>query len=177
VEPAAQPSYIAIARIARTRGNRGEVLADLWTDFPSRFDDLGQVWLEFTDGQRRCIALEECWSHKGRKVLKFAGIDSISAAQELVGAWVQVDSEDVVLLPEGMYFDHDLIGCSVRDTRGEMLGVVQEVLRIAGNSQLVVAGALGEFMIPAVEALCRSVSITKKEIIVDPPEGLVDLNK
>jgi 16S rRNA processing protein RimM len=177
VEPTAGPSYIAIARIARTRGNRGEVLADLFTDFPARFETLREVWLELEDGRRRLYVLEECWSHKGRQVLKFAGIDSISAAQELAGAWVKIAPEDAVPLPEGTYFDHDLIGCSVREAGGKSLGEVTDVLRIDGNNQLVVNGPQGEFMIPAVGAICKSVSIAEKVIIVDLPEGLIDLNR
>ena len=177
MEPAARPSYIAIARIVRTRGNRGEVLADLHTDFPSRFDGLGEVWLEFDDGQRKHVTLEKSWSHKGRQVLRFAGIDSISSAEELVGAWVEVASKDAVPLPEGVYYDHELIGCSVRDVNGELLGKITDVMRILGNNQLVVTGPHGEFMIPAVEAICKSVSIAEKEILVDLPEGLIDLNK
>jgi 16S rRNA processing protein RimM len=177
VEPTARPSYIAIARIARPRGNRGEVLADLLTDFPARFENLGQVWLELEDGRRKMFVLEESWSHQGRLVLKFAGIDSIAAAQELAGAWVEVVSEDAVRLPEGTYFDHELIGCIVREVDGESLGEVTEVLRIEGNNQLVVNGPRGEFMIPAVEAICKKISITEKEILVDLPEGLIDLNR
>lgn len=177
MEPAARPSYITIARIARTRGNRGEVLADLHTDFPSRFDGLAEVWLEFDDGQRKHVTLEESWSHKGRQVLKFAGIDSISSAEELVGAWVEVALENAVPLPEGIYYDYELIGCSVRDVNGEVLGKITDIMRILGNSQLVVTGPHGEFMIPAVEAICKSVSISEKEILVDLPEGLIDLNK
>ncbi len=177
MEPAAYPTYIAIAQIARTRGNRGEVLADLLTDFPARFDALEEVWLEFKGGHRKLLHLEESWAHLGRRVLKFAGIDSISAAGELVGALVEVAAEDAVTLPEGTYFDHELVGCSVRQEGGNVLGTVTEVLRIAGNNQLIVAGRHGEFMIPAVEAICKTVSVSGKEIVVDLPEGLIDLNK
>ncbi len=177
MEPAARPSYIAIARIVRPRGNRGEVLADLFTDFPARFDALEEVWLELKGGLRKRVALEESWPHKGRQVLKFAGIDSISAAEGLVGAWVEIALEDAVPLPEGTYYNHELIGCSVREASGELLGTVTDVLSIAGNNQLVVAGAHGEFMIPAVNAICQRVSIVEKEILVDLPEGLIDLNK
>jgi 16S rRNA processing protein RimM len=177
VEPETQSSFIAIARIARTRGNRGEVLADLYTDFPERFNALEKVWLEFPDGRRIRIDVEETWEHKGRRVFKFAGSDNISAAEAFVGCWVQVPAEQAVELPEGTYFDHDLVGCSVRDTGGNNLGVVDEVLRIAGNSQLVVKGPDREHLIPAVESICIRISIKEKQIIIDPPEGLMDLGK
>jgi 16S rRNA processing protein RimM len=177
VELDTQSSFIAIARIARTRGNRGEVLADLYTDFPDRFNALEEVWLEFLDGHRVRVAVEETWEHKDRIVLKFSGIDNIGAAEAFVGCWVQVPAEQAVKLPEGTYFDHDLIGCSVRDTRGNLLGVVHEVLRIAGNSQFVVKGTDREYLIPAVDSICIRISIAEKQILIDPPEGLMDLDK
>ncbi len=177
MEPDAQSSFIAIARIARTRGNRGEVLADLYTDFPDRFNALVEVWLEFDSGQRQRMAIEDSWQHKGRFVFKFAGVDSISAAENYVGCWIVVPTDRAVELPEGTYFDHDLIGCSVQDTRGNQLGIVDSVLRIAGNSQLVVKDSKREYLIPAVESICIRISIEQKQITLDPPEGLLDLNK
>jgi len=177
VQSEAQPSFIAIARIARTRGNRGEVLADLYTDFPDRFDALKEVWLEFSDGRRRQIVLEDSWEQKGRIVLKLLGVDTISAAEELIGCWVQVPADEAVQLPEGTYFDHDLIGCSVEDVHGNQLGVVEDVLRIAENSQLVVKGLDREHLIPAVKSICIRISVEDKQILVDPPEGLMDLDK
>jgi 16S rRNA processing protein RimM len=177
VEPDTDSSFIAIARIARTRGNRGEVLADLYTDFPDRFNALEEVWLEFADGHRIRAAVEDTWAHKGRIVLKFAGIDNISAAEAFVGCWVQLPAGEAVELPEGTYFDHDLVGCSVRDTHGNQLGMVEEVLRIAGNSQLVVRSPGREYLIPAVDSICTRISIAEKLILIDPPEGLMDLDK
>jgi len=177
VAPDTQPSFIAIARIARTRGNRGEVLADLYTDFPDRFNLLSKVWLTHKSGLRQLLALEEVWEHKGRQVLKFKGVDSIGAAEEYVGSWVEIPVEQAMPLPEGTYFDHDLVGCSVQDTKGTQIGIVVEVLHIAGNSQLIIDHLGREIMIPAVESICIQVSPEKKQILIDPPEGLMDLSK
>jgi 16S rRNA processing protein RimM len=177
VAPDTKTSFIAIARIVRTRGNRGEVLADLYTDYPDRFDALKEVWLEFDGGNRQCMNLEDSWEQKGRRVLKFAGIDTISSAEAFVGCWVEIPADQAVRLPEGTYFDHDLIGCSVVDTQGKRLGTVAEILHIAGNSQLVVKEFDREYLIPAVEAICIQISVEGKRILVDPPEGLMDLDK
>ncbi len=177
MEQTAQPSYISIARIVRTRGNRGEVVVDLFTDFPARFDSLELVWLVRTDGSRERMRVEESWEHQGRRILKFAGTDSIASAERLVGAWLEIEATDAVVLPEGTYFDHELVGCSVCSVSGEELGTVREVLRISGNHQLVVAGARGEFLLPAASGFCTRVSVAEKRILVDLPEGLIDLNK
>jgi len=177
VDPVARPSFVTIARIARPWGNRGEVIADSYTDFPERFGILEEVWLDFAGRSRTRIALEFVWEHKGRPVFKFAGVDSISAAEALAGVWVQVEAAESVQLPEGTYFDHELIGCAVVDTEGRELGAVFEVLRLSGNHQLVVRGAAGEFLIPATDAICREVSVKDKRIVVDLPAGLMDLNE
>ena len=171
-------SFIAIARIARTRGNRGEVLADPYTDNPDRFDDLDEVWLEFDDGRRQSRTrkkLEDVWEHKGRKVLKFEDVNTISDAEAWVGCWVMVPADQVIELPEGTYFNHDLVGCAVSCLDGTLAGTVSEVLDIAGNSQLVVRGGGREYLIPAVRNICVEVSIPDKRIIIDPPEGLMDI--
>jgi 16S rRNA processing protein RimM len=173
----AQPSFIAIARIARTRGNRGEVLADLYTDFPDRFNLLREVWLESDDGHRQLVALENSWEHKGRRVFKFAGVNDISSAEAYVGFWIKVPVSQAMPLPEGTYFDHDLIGCTVEDTGGNRIGIVDEVLHIGGNNCLVVRDPDREFLIPAVESICIKISTKGKQIVVDPPEGLMDLGK
>jgi len=177
VEPLERPSYLTVAYIVRTRGNRGEVLAEPHTDFPARFNLLENVWLVFSDRPRRCCKLEECWEHKGRLVLKFAGVDSIAAAEQLVGAYVEIEAGEAVVLPQGTYYDHDLAGCRVIDRAGRELGIVREVLRIPGNSQLVVESGGGEFLIPAKGDICKEVSIADKRITVDLPEGLMDLNR
>ena len=177
MEPSERPPYLAVAFIVRTRGNRGEVLAELHTDFPARFNQLEEVWLAFPDQSRRQYRLEESWEHKGRQVLKFEHVDSISAAEELIGAWVEIDAGDAVALPEGTYFDHDLAGCRVIDQSGNEIGFVREVLRIPGNNQLVVESAAGEFLVPAKEGICKEISISEMRITVELPEGLVDLNR
>jgi 16S rRNA processing protein RimM len=177
VEPDTDSPALAIARIVRTRGNRGEVLADILTDFPERFQRLKAVWLEFPDQHRETALLEATWPHKGRQVLKFAGIETISEAERLRAAWVLVDRQDAVPLKDGEYYDHDLVGCRVVDLAGLALGTVREILKTAGNSVLIVDGPRGEILIPAVAEICCHVSIAEKSIVVDLPEGLLDLNR
>jgi len=149
----------------------------LHTDFPDRFDALEEVWLESGDGLRRRMVLENSWEHKGRRVLKFADVNSISAAEDCVGCWVVIPADQAVELPEGAYFDHDLIGCVIQDVHGNRLGIVSEIFHIAGNSQLVVKNENNEYLIPAVENICIKISVKEKQILVDLPEGLLDLSK
>lgn len=175
--PSTRPDSFAIARIVRARGIRGEVLAELHTDFPDRFEGLKDVLVEFSDGRREVLILEGSREYRGMLVLKFAGIDTIGAAEGLVGAWVRLEEGRRMPLPEGSYYDDDLVGCSVRDMAGALLGVVVNVLHYSGNDLLEVRGPAGDFLVPAVGEIVREVSIGCKEIRVCPPAGLVDLNR
>ncbi|MGZ5744521.1 MAG: ribosome maturation factor RimM, partial [Burkholderiales bacterium] len=95
--------FITIARIAKVQGRRGEVAADLHTDFPERFEERRRLFA-LTSSGRRELHVEEHWAHKGRIVLKFAGVDSISDAEALVGAELQVPrNERVDLGAAGTY--------------------------------------------------------------------------
>ena len=90
MEPEEPSSFITIARIIRTRGNKGEVLVESHTDFPERFENLGKVWLEFEDGRHKMVNLEFTWEHKGRRIFKFSGFDTISSAEKFIGCLVQI---------------------------------------------------------------------------------------
>jgi 16S rRNA processing protein RimM len=153
------------------------VLADLHTDFAGRFEQLKEIWLEYPDQRREQRILENSWSHRGRVVLKLSGTNSIAEAEALAGAWIEIEIDQAVSLPEGTYFDHDLIGCVLYNADGEELGTVSDILHIPGNDQLVVQGKRQEIMIPARSDICREVSVERKRISVDLPEGLIDLNK
>lgn len=122
------------------------------------------------------MEVEHCREHQGRQVLKFSSIESISDAERLAGAWIEIEAEQAVSLPTGTYWDHDLIGCRLLDPGRECLGVVTRVLRISGNDQLMVQNNDVEYMVPLAAAICREISIERKEILVELPEGLIDLN-
>jgi len=149
----------------------------LYSDFPDRFNALGKVCLEFKDGRRQWFNIQETWKHKGRRVFKLAGIDTIDSSEQLVGCWVEVPAEQAVPLPEGTYFDHDLVGCRVVDVQNNDLGTVTDILRIAGNNQLVVRGPAGEYLVPVTQSICTRICVEDKVIVADLPEGLMDLGK
>lgn len=175
-----QDSWVSIAVVLRARGNRGEVAADSWSDFPERFDDLKTVWLWKPGQARRKMAIEEVWWHQDRLVFKFAGIDSISDAETLAGHEVQVPESDRVPLPEGEYYPSDLVGFVLLDTAsGETIGTVQSWTRSGlGPALLVVDDAETgeELLVPLVSELCQ-VKFQDRQIMATLPEGLRGLNR
>ena len=165
---------IAIARIVKPRGIKGEVVAEILTDFPERFDDLETVTAVMPDSSRRELTIDDHWFQSGRMVLKFEGIDSIEMGETLRGAEICVDEADAVELDESEYFDWQLAECSVETINGTLLGKVAEVMRTGGTEILVVKGGSKEYLIPFAESICVEVDIENRLIKVDPPEGLLD---
>jgi len=165
---------VAIAKIAKPRGLKGELVADLLTDFPERFEGLIEVTGVGQDGERRKLKIENTWFQNGRVVLKFEDVDSIEAAEVLRNAEICVPESEAIELDSDEYYDWQLVGCNAVTVEGEKLGSVREVMRTGGTENLVVAGETREFLIPFAEAICVEVDVEKKRIVIDPPEGLLE---
>lgn len=165
---------VAVAKIVRTRGLRGEVIADVLTDFPERFDELEDVTGLLPSGERAKLKIENFWFQKDRIVLKFAGYDSVESAETLRNTEICVADSDVVELGEGEYFEWELAGCAVETIEGEKVGIVEHLLRTGGTEVLVIRGDDKEYLIPFAETICVDVDIENKLIRIDPPEGLLE---
>jgi len=176
--------YVTLARIVRPQGRRGEVAAEILTDFPERLTRLSSAYLWDEKSAPRAVPIRNCWlsqSHGGQAVFHFEGIDSIDDAGKLVGFEVQVPISERVELPAGKYFITDLIGCEVRErVSGNRLGVVRDVQTAgeatAGTSLLVVQSPRGELLIPLAVEICPKIDLVARSIEILPPEGLLDLN-
>lgn len=173
-ENSLNPELIAIARITKARGLRGEVVANVLTDFPERFENLETVLAVKADNSRDELKIEKFWFQKGRIVLKFEGVDSIEAAETLRDTEICIPESKAVELETDEYFDWELEGCEVETVEGEKIGRVKEVLRTGGTEVLIVEGAEKEFLIPFAETICTSVDVESKLIKIDAPEGLLD---
>jgi len=195
------PRWVLVARILRARGNKGEVAAEILTDFPERLTRLREVFVGLTDGRNepRRMPLKSCWlsqNHRGQAVFHFAGVDSISEAKKFRGLDVLLPFEQRVTLPAGRYFVSDLIGCSVFENPASApilssspcslaeapshLGTVRDVQfpgeGICGTPLLEVETSNGEVMIPLAVDICKKIDTTARRIDVVLPEGLRDLN-
>jgi 16S rRNA processing protein RimM len=168
--------HVVVAEILRERGNVGEVLARSVSDVPGRLESLREAQLRMPDGSDKVVEIQSAWPHKDNWVLKFAGVDSIDAAKDLRGADLCVPRSERGSLPEGEYFQSDLVGCRVIDGKnGRLVGLVNGLEQYGGPVLLSVKGESGEVLIPFVPAICTAVDLGSRSILVDPPEGLLDL--
>jgi 16S rRNA processing protein RimM len=191
--------WVLLARILRPRGNKGEVVAELLTDFPARFSTLKQVYLRKGDDEPHSAELQKFWmdrNHAGMGVFHFAKSATISDAETLRGFEILLPLEERVALPSGQYFVTDLIGCTVFEMPAHttklssppcaieeaprVLGTVSDVFfsgeNVAGTPILQVLTAQGELLIPLAEDICTRVDVGGKRIEVNLPEGLSNVN-
>jgi len=169
-------SRVVVAEILRPRGNCGELLAISQSDVPGRIENLKRAALRLNDGSDISVELESAWRHGDKWVLKLAGVDSISAADRFRGADLWLPLSERASLPEGEFFQTDLIGCEVLDgITGQKLGVVDRWQQYGGPPLLGIEIDGREVLIPFVSPICRTVDLEKKTIVVDLPEGLLDL--
>ena len=146
------------------------------TDFPERFAERKQLSALAPDGSRRALLLEEFWLHKGRVVLKFAGVDSITAAEALAGYEVQVPVEQRAPLPEGAAYVSDLVGSSLYDG-GQFVGKISDVQAGAGAAPLLVVKiGTRELLVPFVTDFVKSLDLEGKRLDMVLPAGLLELD-
>jgi 16S rRNA processing protein RimM len=186
----APEGWVWLARIRHTQGRKGEVFAEVLTDFPEKFSERRRLWLlksnstagaEVSDDARE-VTLVHHWMHKGGIVLQFAGVDSISAAEELAGCIVAIPLADRAHLEEGDFYIGDLIGCALVDVAGAepvTVGEIEDVDRSAGPvAILVVRGQSdSEILIPFAKDYLRRVDVDAKRVEMVLPEGLLELNR
>jgi 16S rRNA processing protein RimM len=200
LRPAADPQFVAIARIVRPQGRRGEVAAEVLTDFPVRFASLRTAFLEQPGGGPGAVEIENAWMHKGSVILKFSGVDSIDEASSLRGRHVLIKCSERMAPAAHQYYTWELEGSRVvRDVDGVTMeiGIVTEVEPTGGVPLLHVvptkepsgnsAEASGsearkqaprnELLIPFAQAICKRINVDAKLIVIDPPEDLLELNR
>jgi 16S rRNA processing protein RimM len=179
---------VLVGRIARTHGLRGHVVVDPETDFPEeRFAPGAEVLRQSPRAaSASALRIASARFHKGRAIVAFEGIESIDAAEALgrVELWIRAASRTA--LPDGEFYHDALIGCRVETTSGETVGIVRRIEGTRSAPLLVVTGETGEtgqgtrageVLIPFAEAICPVIDPAARRIVIDPPDGLIDVNR
>ena len=170
--------FITLARVVKTQGRHGEVAAELHSDVPERFTAGMKLFaLPKNQQSRRELEVEDLWPHKGLVVLKFCGVDSMNDAELLIGSELQVPKAERADLEPGWNYVSDLIGCKVLDHARE-IGRIEDVQFGAGEAPLlIVANSAGKkFDVPFAEAYLEAVDMTQKQVRMNLPEGMLEIN-
>ena len=180
-----EAEFVTIARVAKTQGRHGEVAATLLTDFPELFETRRKLFALGESGSgnqrggaqpnRRKLELDEHWFHKGMVVLKFAGVDSISDAETLVGSEIQIPRSERAALGNDEFYVSDLIGCIVTDSNRE-IGRIKDVQFGSGEAPLLVIEGKKEYLVPFATAYIEKIALEQKRLEMKLPEGLLELD-
>jgi 16S rRNA processing protein RimM len=177
-KPETSGDFITLARVLKTQGRRGEVAGEIYSDVPKRFAP-GMKLLALPrepNKIRRELEVQDFWPHKGLLVFKFAGVDSISEAETLVGCELQVPQSQRSELQAGWNYVSDLVGCAVLD-RGRDIGRIEDVEFGAGEAPLlIVRDSARRVEIPFAEAYLDSVDLERQQVRMNLPEGLLEVN-
>lgn len=167
-----EPRYLAIGRVLRPHGVRGEVRMELLTDHPEHLAALDEVYLGRTKERRE---VQNVRLHQGVALLQLSGYEDRNAAEELRGELVYVSLEDAVPLEQDEYYEFQVEGLTVVSEEGQPLGEVVEVLTAPGaNDIFVVRGPLGEILIPAIEDVVTGLDLEGGRMVVHLLPGLLD---
>ena len=175
-EPELAADFITLAKVVKTQGRHGEVAVETFSDVPGRFAAGMRFFASPEGGKRRELSVTDVWPHKGHLVLKFAGIDSITEAEVLVGRELQVPQIERAHLEPGWNYVSDLIGCDVFDG-DRRIGTVEDIQSGAGEaSLLIVKSGKREVDVPFAEAYLREVDLAHRQVKMALPEGMLELD-
>ena len=171
-----EPRFLAVGRVSRPHGVRGELRVVLLTDYPGRLGQHAYFYLASPDSPEmvRRYPVEKLRRHKEVLLLKLGGCDDRTGAEELRGQLVQIPTEEAVPLEEGEYYDFQLIGVKVEAESGETLGQVVEVLKTGANDVYIVRGSWGEVLLPAVKDVVLKLDIEARQMVVNLLPGLLE---
>jgi 16S rRNA processing protein RimM len=163
-----EPRYLAVGRVLRPHGIRGELRVDVMTDYPERLGQHVHLWLASPDHPQvvQRYTVEKTRWHRGVLLLKLGGCDDRNAAEQLRGMLVQIPIQEAVPLEEGEYYHFQLIGVQVETESGDLLGQVVQVLETGANDVYVVRGSRGEILVPAVDDLVIELDLESKRMVV-----------
>jgi 16S rRNA processing protein RimM len=167
--------------VVKPQGRRGEVAVELLTDFPERFEERREFSALAADGQRRMLQVENLWPHKGRLVIKFAGIESINDAERLAGCELQIPTSERAQLEAGSAYVHELVGCRVTASEGDSaerdIGIIVGVQFGAGEAPLLLVKQHDrELMIPFAAAYVVELDVKNQFIRMRLPEDMLSLD-
>ncbi len=167
--------WFNVGKIVNTHGIKGELKVLSMTDFPEERYQKGNELTLFIEGKEpKSLTIASYRKHKNFDLLMFEGYSDINEVEGFKQGILKVDESQLQDLDEGEFYFHEIIGCVVRTTSGDELGVVKEILSPGANDVWVVKAPRGrEHLIPYIEDIVKKVDIAQKEIIIEPMEGLL----
>lgn len=176
-DPTSDDGLVLVGIVARPHGLRGQVIVNPETDFADARFAPGATVLVAIDGRLAPLTVSSLRFHQGRPIVAFEGRPTIEAVEGLAGATLWIREAERPALDAGHFYHSDLIGCRVETLDGAAVGTVTRVADEGGGPLLVIDAGGEEVLAPLNEAICRTIDVAAKRIVIDPPEGLLELNR
>jgi 16S rRNA processing protein RimM len=164
------PRWVAVGRISRAHGVKGEVSVLVLSQVPERFEPGSRLFLD--ESEARPVSVSAARPHRQRLLVRFEEVGDRDGAEALRGSYLFVPAASAPELPEGQFWTHDLIGCEVVTEAGRSLGRIREVIHTAANDVWVAEGEDGEVLIPALKDVVASVDLADRRVLVREIAGL-----
>ena len=168
---------VALGKISKVRGLKGEVVVIPLTDKWERFSEIEEIFVSSTEGKEddgQFLKIEKTKRFKNRILIKFSQIDTPEAASNLVGAYLEIEKEKLPLLPDGEFYVFDIVGLKVMTLKGEHLGEIKEVWSLPANDVYIVSNGEREYNIPATREVVKEIDLKKRVMIINPLPGLLE---
>jgi 16S rRNA processing protein RimM len=169
---------VLVGIVARPHGLRGQVIVNPETDFADERFAPGATVLALVEGRLAPLTVTSLRFHQGRPIVAFEGRTTIEAVERLAGEALWIREGERSPLEPGRFYHSDLVGCRVETRDGRIVGTVARVSDEGGGPLLAVGAPDGEeVLVPLSEAICPVIDIAARRIVVEPPEGLLELNR
>jgi 16S rRNA processing protein RimM len=164
------PAWVAVGRITRAHGVKGEVAVLVLSQVAERFEPGSRLFL--SEGEDRPVTVGAVRPHRQRLLVQFEEVEDRDAAEALQGAYLFVPAGAAPQLPDGEFWTHDLIGCEVVTTEGRSLGSIREVIHTPANDVWAAEGDGGEILVPALKDVVEEVDVKARRVVVRAISGL-----
>lgn len=168
-------NLLLIGKIVRPHGLRGEIKIISFAESVETFNNLDTIYLKKSDGSTQPLHISKARQNKNLIILGLKEVSTIDGAEEMRGIELFIDEKDLEELPEGEYYQRDLIGLSVLTVEGLELGIIKDIIPTGSHDLIVVKNGSEEHLIPAIKDVMRDVNLKEGKLIIEPLEGLLDL--
>jgi 16S rRNA processing protein RimM len=161
-----ETEFVTIGKIVKAFGVRGQVRVLSLTDVPGRLENLHEVMIETASGQSLPTTVTDVHFDGRSYLLRFQAFSSPEEVAAYRGAWLKVPKSTVPPAPDGQHYQFELIGLTVKEESGEVLGVLEEVIETPAQHLFVIRGQNRELLLPAFKKWIHKVDIPGQEMTV-----------
>jgi 16S rRNA processing protein RimM len=170
----ADQRFFVVAKITGCFGVKGKLKIQIFSKDRFNLKNISDVRIGLHESEAKLAQIEDVEDQHKSVVISIRGISDKDTALSFIGQLIFVDEKNIESPKQGRYFVHDVIGCKVYSTRGDLLGFVEDVLKLPAQDIWVINRGQDNFYLPVVKEFIRDVDVKMKKIIIDPVEGLMN---